>query len=215
MIPVKIYFTVALCCGLLSACGDVQEASERNIEKAIRESVSAERVCLPTPAAVDVSGSPDVNLLLGNKTMRIAVKNIDGDKINKQALKQMDILVDEGFYQEAKEEQALSGEIKIPFRVFERTDKGNAQIQPSPHGALLCLGTKKLNKVDLFTEPTAHNGVTAVKAVYEVQLQPEKWAEKLLKHSDENFFTQAKHPRKQNMTLVLTNRGWRDMRELE
>ena len=66
----------------------------------------------------------------------------------------------------------------------------------------------------LFTEPTAANGVTISKVVYQAELVPEKWVKKLLKNSDKELAERVETPQRQSVTLVLTNQGWRDLREL-
>ena len=68
--------------------------------------------------------------------------------------------------------------------------------------------------VVLFTEPTAANGVTISKVVYQAELVPEKWLKKLLKNSDKELAERVEAPQRQSVTLVLTNQGWRDLREL-
>ena len=106
------------------------------------------------------------------------------------------------------------GGASIPVAVFNRTEKGDNQVLPSPHGPLLCLGTHKVADVVLFTEPTAANGVTISKVVYQAELVPEKWVKKLLKNSDKELAERVETPQRQSVTLVLTNQGWRDLREL-
>ena len=203
---------------LLSACGGKQEASKSNIEQAINDFAAQERVCLPISVSIDTTQGVDVlaNGMLGDQQIRIPLKNGQGERVNKQALKQMDVLVDAKLYRKGDEAtQAVGiGANTVPVAVFERTEKGDEQVLASPHGSLLCLGTQKVSDITLFTEPTAANGVTISKVVYEAKLVPEKWVSKLLKNSDKELGERLEAPQRQSVTLVLTNQGWRDLREL-
>ncbi|WP_066565560.1 hypothetical protein [Snodgrassella sp. CFCC 13594] len=204
--------------GLLAACGSQQEASKSNFEKAINDAIGEQKVCLPVGLAThDDQGAPSVDRrLLGDKEIRIPTQNADGDKINQSALKQMAVLVDAKLYEEGEKAEIASGQgdKTVPVAVFYRTQAGDKQMVASPNGSLLCLGTPKVDKVELFTEPTPANGVTVSKVVYEAKLVPEKWASKLLKAGDEESAKILDEPQRESATLVLTNQGWRDARAL-
>ena len=217
MKPIK-WLALAGTAALLAACGSKQEASKSNFEKAINDFAGQERVCLPLGVGMDAEQGIDAMAsgMLGDKQIRIPLKNTQGSRINKQALKQMEVLVDADLYAQGEDStQAVGlGGASIPVAVFNRTEKGDNQVLPSPHGPLLCLGTQKVGDVVLFTEPTAANGVTISKVVYQAELVPEKWLKKLLKNSDKELAERVEAPQRQSVTLVLTNQGWRDLREL-
>lgn len=201
----------------LSACGGKQEASKGNFKQAIEDSVTQERVCLPLSVAIDTDENTDVlaNGMLGDKQIRIPLKNTRGKRINNQALKQMDVLEDADLYRRDDDAEQLIGiDTRVPVAVFERTEKGDKQVLPDPSGSLLCLGTQKVDDIVLFTDPTPANGVTVSKVVYEAKLVPEKWVDDLLENSDKALIERVQTPHRQHITLVLTSRGWRDLREL-
>lgn len=212
------WLLMAVSAAVLAGCGGSQEASKGNFKDAINDFAAQERVCLPIGLAMDTSDQSDTLSygMLGDSQIRIPLQNTQGKKINKAALKQMEVLVDAKLYDKGeKGTQATAvGHEAVPVVVFNRTEKGSEQTMASPHGALLCLGTQKVTDVVLFTEPTPANGVTISKVVYEAKLVPEKWAQKLLKNSDDELQARLKEPQRQHVTLVLTNQGWRDLRQL-
>ncbi|KES11996.1 hypothetical protein SASC598P14_001530, partial [Snodgrassella alvi SCGC AB-598-P14] len=78
---------------LLAACGGKQEASNHNFTEAIDDFAKNDKVCLAVNLMLDnAQGGMNNTVALGNKEIRIARKNSNGDKVNKTALKQMDIL---------------------------------------------------------------------------------------------------------------------------
>lgn len=200
---------------LLAACGGKQEASKNNFAKALDDYMSRQRVCQPVSLGLDAAGSDTAKIVwLGAREIRIPLKNADGDKINKLALKQMSVLTDADLYEEGEKASMAVGGKLVPVAVYHRTPKGDQQIAPSSGGTLLCLGTQKVDKVVLYTEPTPANGVTVAKVVYDAQLVPEKWADKLWSlgnHDKQSLLTDVQ---RESATMVLTNQGWRDMREL-
>lgn len=202
---------------VLAACGGgKQVANKDNFEQAINRFAAQEKVCLPVAVAGDGSQAADapLNGMLGDPVIRIVERNAQGDRINKQALKQMDVLVDAGLYRKGDKAEINVGGRDVPMAVFERTEQGAQQVQSGPQGSLLCLGHQKVEEIALFTEPTAANGVTVSKVVYDAKLEPEKWVGRLLKSSAPDLAETIKQPQRQNVTLVLTNQGWRDLREL-
>lgn len=202
---------------LLSACSGSQQADKGNFKKAIDEYVQQEQVCLPVALAVDsLPGGESVGGLLGAPQIRVVTENIQGDRINRHALKQMDTLVRAGLYHKGEKETQPVGMTgtAVPVTVFKLTEKGEAQVQPGAHGPALCLGTQKVEDIDMFTEPTPANGVTVSRVVYTTRLVPEKWVSRLARDSSEDFERRIKEPQRRQSTLVLTNKGWRDLREL-
>ncbi|MBI0129476.1 MULTISPECIES: hypothetical protein [Snodgrassella] len=201
---------------LLAACGGKQEASNHNFTEAIDDFAKNDKVCLAVNLMLDnAQGGMNNTVALGNKEIRIARKNSDGDKVNKTALKQMDILTDADLYEKGKDATlVVNGGKDIPQAVYYRTSKGEDNVQNTAQGSMLCLGTQKVDKIVLFTEPTPANGMTISKVVYDAKLVPEKWAEKLLKTTDENWWKSMQEPQRRAAVLVLTDKGWKDERTL-
>ncbi|ORF08786.1 hypothetical protein BGI03_10395 [Snodgrassella alvi] len=201
---------------LLAACGGKQEASNHNFTEAIDDFAKNDKVCLAVNLMLDnAQGSMNNTVALGNKEIRIARKNSDGDKVNKTALKQMDILTDADLYEKGKDATlTVNGGKDIPQAVYYRSSKGEDNVQNTAQGSMLCLGTQKVDKIVLFTEPTPANGMTISKVVYDAKLVPEKWAEKLLKTTDENWWKSMQEPQRRAAVLVLTDKGWKDERAL-
>lgn len=201
---------------LLAACGGKQEASNHNFTEAIDDFAKNDKVCLAVNLMLDnAQGGMNNTVALGNKEIRIARKNSDGDKVNKTALKQMNILTDADLYEKGKDATlVVNGGKDIPQAVYYRTSKGEDNVQNTAQGSMLCLGTQKVDKIVLFTEPTPANGMTISKVVYDAKLVPEKWAEKLLKTTDENWWKSMQEPQRRAAVLVLTDKGWKDERAL-
>ena len=201
---------------LLAACGGKQEASNHNFTEAIDDFAKNDKVCLVVNLMLDnAQGGMNNTVALGNKEIRIARKNSDGNKVNKTALKQMDILTDADLYEKGKDATlVVNGGKDIPQAVYYRTSKGEDNVQNTAQGSMLCLGTQKVDKIVLFTEPTPANGMTISKVVYDAKLVPEKWAEKLLKTTDENWWKSMQEPQRRAAVLVLTDKGWKDERAL-
>ncbi|MCO6516670.1 MAG: hypothetical protein J6586_09325 [Snodgrassella sp.] len=201
---------------LLAACGGKQEASKNNFTEAINEFAKNDKVCMAVNLVLDnAQGSMSNMVTLGSKEIRIAKKNSDGDKINKTALKQMEILTDADLYEKGKDTTlTVDGKSDIAQAVYYRTAKGEANMLNNAQGSLLCLGTQKVDKIVLFTEPTPANGVTITKVVYDAKFVPEKWAEHLLKTTDENWWKTLQEPQRRTAILVLTDKGWKDERVL-
>ena len=201
---------------LLAACGGKREANNTNFAEAINDFAKNDKVCLAVNLMLDnAQGGMNNTIALGSKEIRIARKNSDGDKVNKTALKQMDILTDAGLYEKGKDETlTVNGGKDIPQAVYYRTSKSEDNVINNTQGNLLCLGTQKVDKIVLFTEPTPANGMTVSKVVYDAKLVPEKWAEKLLKNTDENWWKSLQEPQRRAAVLVLTDKGWKDERAL-
>lgn len=213
MKKISLLFAASL---LLAACSGRQEASNSNFTDAINEFGKNDKVCLAVNLVLDnAQGGINNMITLGNKEIRIARKNSDGEKVNKTALKQMDILADADLYEQGKDVTlTVNGGPDIPQAVYYRTSKGEANVLNSAQGSLLCLGTQKVDKIVLFTEPTPANGMTISKVIYDAKLVPEKWAENLIKTTDENWWKSLQEPQRRAAVLVLTDKGWKDERAL-
>lgn len=201
---------------LLAGCGGKQAANQTNFSDAINEFGKIDHVCLPVNLMLDnIENGAKNNISVGAQEIKITMKNSNGDKVNKTALNQMDALVEAKVYEQGKKEELqLQNGKKVPVAVYYLSDKAKDKIVRTPQSSLLCLGTQKVDKIVLFTEPTPANGVTVSKVVYEAKLVPEKWSEKLLKTTDENWWKSLNEPQRRTAVLVLTDKGWKDERVL-
>lgn len=201
---------------ILAGCDGKQEANQKNFSEAINEFGKNDHVCLPVNLVLDnLENGFKNNITIGDKEIRIAIKNANGDRVNKTALNQMDILTDADIYEQGKKEELeLQNGKKVPVAVYHLSVKANDKVVRASQRSLLCLGTQKVDKVVLFTEPTPANGVTISKVVYDAKLIPEKWAEKLIKATDENWWKSLNEPQRRTTVLVLTDKGWKDEKEL-
>lgn len=209
-------FTAIAALTLLAACSGSNEPGKAAFEKAINQHAQQNGVCLPL--ALNIQNPQGFesrnNVMLGEPRIRVAERDLNGNKINEAALKQLKIIDKEGFYKEAETETLPSSDSSdIKIRTFELTEKGAAQTLESPHGPLFCIGTQKVEKINWFTEPTPANGVTVSKVSYQAEFKPEGWAKKLLKEGGPEW-ERIENTRTQTATLVKTNEGWRDIREL-
>lgn len=201
---------------LLAACSDSNKAGKAAFEKAINQYAKQAGVCLPS--ALDIQnpqGFPSRNnIVLGEPLIRVAERDLNGNKINETALKQLKIVSKEGFYQEGDTETLAAPDKRdIKIRTYTLTDKGATQTLESPHGVLFCLGNQEVDKINWFTEPTPADGITISKVSYQAKFKPEGWAEKLLEAGGSDW-QRIESVRNQTATLVKTNEGWRDIREL-
>ncbi|WP_274571025.1 hypothetical protein [Neisseria leonii] len=198
----------------LAACGsNPQEATEANLKKAVEQS-AVPPLCLPL--ALDIT-APDgrpvsAGNALGGTVIKIAERSFNGEKINREAQKQLDILTDQRFYRREKDEYT-GNDGKTAVRVYTLTEKGAAQTRPSPHGPLFCLGNQKVNKINWFTTPSPANGVVMTKVSYTAALDAESWADKLIRAGGESWQTLTEE-KNRLATLIQTNRGWRDWQSL-
>lgn len=201
---------------LITACGHSTKASEGNFAKAIDEYAAQEQICLPMNLPVQTE-SQSQNIVLGSPEIHIARKNGQGDNINKEALKQMRILVDAGLYTADKNDlQVNDGDKNIPVSVFRRAENNDGAFALNNTSMpLLCLGHQKVDKIILFTEPTSEEGMIVSNVVYAAKLVPTKWAEKLLKDREEDGKAILHNTQRKSATLVLTNQGWKDKREFK
>ena len=197
---------------MLAACGDKNEASESNFKKSISKIAEQQNVCLPLILELqNPDGSPIRKVAVGETQIQIADKDKSDNKINKEALSKMEALVDADMYQQNGKETTKTEDATIRTTSYLLTEKGAQQVQITTEGPLFCLGHEKVEKINWFTEPTPSNGVTVSKVSYQAEFVPEKWAKKLLKTEG---WQDLKEPREKFTTLIQTNTGWRDIREL-
>ncbi|MDO4640169.1 MAG: hypothetical protein Q4A84_00470 [Neisseria sp.] len=200
---------------LLAACsGNENQASESALKDGIESFAAEQGVCTPLPLAIlDVAGQPVRNNLVGEPKLSIADRNSEGKRINKEAMEQMEILTDAGIYRKADKKSVEQGDTEIKTVSYQLTEKGAAMLRFNSQGPVVCTGSLKVKKINWFTEPTPSNGMTVSKVSYQAELVPEKWMKKLLK-SNENFEKQLTEPQEYTATMVKTNNGWHDIREL-
>lgn len=204
--------TLAAAVLLLAACSE-NNPNKAVFEKAINRYAAEQGVCVPMPFNIESGAAGRV--LAGEETVRIAERGADGAKTNAQALKQMRVLEKEGFYKQAQSETVPlpDGSRSGKVQVYELTEKGRAQSRPAPGGPRLCIGGLKVEKVNWFTEPTPADGVTVSKVSYEARLETAKWAEQFIREGGS-----GRQPpdtaRTLTATMVKTNDGWRDIREM-
>ena len=208
----KTVFLPAAALLLLAACGSGNEAGEANFKKALEESGGGRHVCLPLVLDVQTpDGQPAFrNVTVGEPLLQYAVRDVSGKRINETAAKQVEILAKEGFYRKVKTQ---GGEDKNAPAVFELTEKGAAQARGTPRGPLFCVGKQKIGKINWFTTPTPDNGFTVSEVSYQAELDAKKWADKLIKAGGKEW-EPLKEPSNRSVTLVQTNKGWKDMRDL-
>ncbi|MDO1509132.1 MULTISPECIES: hypothetical protein [unclassified Neisseria] len=204
---------------LLAACSNGNNADKTTFEKTINRYASGNSVCLPI--ALNVQNHNGINIIstdtvLGEPVIKIVEKNLDGKNVNEQAIKQMQILDSEGLYKKGESEtlNVLDSKNNIKIRVYTLTEKGQTRTRLTPQGPRFCLGKQTVKKINWFTEPAPYNGVIMTKVSYEARFEPERWAEKLLKESGKDW-EHAKQDVHQTATLIKTNDGWRDIRELK
>lgn len=198
---------------LLAGCGNSHEAGKSQFKNAIERYSKNSGVCLPL--ALNVS-SQDVHdghvvgrqIMLGMDRIVLETRNLHGDRLNETALKQMKILEDEGFYQ--KDKNSAENEA-----VFNITAKGQAQTRPGAHGPLFCIGKQRIENVLYYTEPATNAvGLTVSQVVYEADVNLESWADRLLSRGSADWKDSLHTRRTEQATMVKTNDGWRDLREL-
>jgi len=143
---------------MLAACsGD--GPSNALFEKTINNYAKKEGVCLPLLLNVqDPWGVESFTpVALGSTTVKIAEKDSKGNRINKTALKQMELLEDEGFYDKAESETLTKtgGGEKIRLSVYKLTRKGTEQVRGGEAEPRFCIGPQKVDKITMYGEGNA------------------------------------------------------------
>ncbi|MGF6148766.1 Uncharacterised protein [Kingella potus] len=207
---------------VLAACGGSQEANEANFKKALAQSEEGRYVCLLLTLDVVMPDGQHAtrHTVIGEPVLQYAGRDAQGKEINKAAAKQVEILVKEGFYAKEQPEQKQadqneSGGGKQPAGIlsFHLTEKGMEQARATPSSPWFCLGGQKIRKINWFTTPTPDNGVTVSEVSYQAEIAPEKWADKLIQAGGKEW-EYLREPYDRTATLVQTNLGWKDMRDL-
>ena len=208
----KKWLVPSLSAALLAACSSDQ-ISKSDVQDALEHSAK-NSVCVPFSLNVE-HRAPNEDVAqsqLGMPEVRLLKRLNNGKRANPKAVEQMDILVNAGIYEEAKGERIGEGDHAIRYLVYRLTDKGRESFSLSPHGAWLCIGKQHVEKIHYFTEPTPANGITISQVSYQAEIQIERWARKLLR--DNPYYAGLEQSLNKKITLVKTNEGWRDVREL-
>lgn len=200
---------------LLAACGGNDKLSKADVQEALEESGRYGKVCVPF--GLDIADAKDgagvAAGIVGMEEIRLLKRLDNGKRANLQAMKQMDILVDAGIYEEEGTERLGHGEHTIRYVVYRLTDHGRRQFSSdAKHGPLLCIGDLDVQKIHYYTEPTAANGLTVSHVSFEAKIRTERWARKLL--ADNPFYKGLEGTETRSVTLVKTNQGWRDVHTL-
>ena len=216
----KYLIALGLVATLTACSGNGNHASKRELGKAIDDFNSKHPLCVPVNNALAGQAGNTAHLIkgrFGDEWVHITTENLAGDDINKGAQQQMKIMTREGLYEKAgsKEQKAVLGDdIKIPTDSFRLTKEGKAQFRSSAYGNLMCIGHVKVDEVVWFTEPTPANGMTVTQVRFKPEYKLESFAKKLLKEDLPELKQELENEQDLTATLVQTNEGWRDIREL-
>lgn len=212
----KYHTALALCTvALLSACSD-DKPSNALFEKTINQS-GQNSVCLPLILNMQNPRTPGLftQLPLGLTEIKIADQDFKGRSINKTAIKQLDILSNEGFYEKLKQEKTENrkngGQSEI--YLYRLTEKGQEQVRGKTSAPRFCIGHQKVVKINWYTEPAPSNGMTVSRVSYDAEFVPDHWVENLLKAGGSTKLPVSKIST-QSTALIKTNEGWKDEREL-
>lgn len=208
----KTALTVAAALMLAACSGD--NPGKATFEKAINHYVSQKGICVPLAVQIESNGTAG-QTWLGAGQIKIPERNALGEKINDAAIAQMRVMDGEGFYKkQAAETFEFPGTAaKTKVQVYELTEKGRGKIEQGAAEPRFCIGTQKVEKINWYTEPTPSDGLTVSKVSYEARFETERWAEKLFKAAGTSW-QPPEATRTKTATLVKTNDGWRDIREL-
>jgi len=199
----KHWMWAALAAGLLVGCG-AQEAGKGQFRDVLAHYAAANEVCLPL--TLDADGAAP---LLGSERIVLPRRDTEDKRINEAAVKQMRALESAGLYERLKE-----GDDDVAL-VFALTENGRKHTRAGLNGPLFCLGHEHVDKVQYYTEPATNAaGLTVSRVVYEGSITMDGWAKRLVRQGSEAWQNRLPLKRVEQATLVKTNDGWRDMREL-
>ena len=200
----KHWIWAALAAGLLAGCG-AQEAGKGQFRDVLARYAETNEVCLPLALDADGANAP----LLGSERIALPRRDAEDKRINEAAVKQMRALESAGLYERLKENDDDAA------LVFVLTEKGRRHTRASLNGPLFCLGREHVDKVQYYTEPATNAaGLTVSRVVYEGSITMDGWGKRLIRHGSEAWQNRLPLKRVEQATLVKTNDGWRDMREL-
>ncbi|MBR6026503.1 MAG: hypothetical protein IK065_02765 [Neisseriaceae bacterium] len=189
---------------LLSACNNHQTAGDRNFKQALNKYNQQHPECRTIP----LINEDNSNISLGNDVIRISRTDSAGNKINQKALKQMQLLKKAGIYKQNKDDASSDGKVSVAVFVLNKDAKNKYKSKQ------LCIGTIKVKEIKWFSQPTNDKGLVVSKVAYAGEYQLYKWSERLLKETQPDMYDKLKQPVNAQSTLVLTNKGWLDIREV-
>lgn len=210
----KKWFVLGTALALTACGGNSNKVSKSDLQEALVKSPQAGTVCVPfalNVATVQLEHGA-AYLALGSPEIRLLKRLPSGKRANQTAAEQMDILVGAGIYDDAGVTKIGEGEHTMRFLTYRLTEKGRNAFQYTPHGHFLCIGTLNVKKIHYYTEPAPSNGLTLTQVSYDADIKTERWARKLLK--DNPYYEGLNQTETRTATLVKTNEGWRDVRDL-
>lgn len=205
----KIVLLGAVCA--LAACGGKDDPKEA-MRQAIDEASDLNRICVPYRIQTEQAAPGAAAVVLGAPEIKLLKRDDEGKRVNQEAFKQLEGLVKAGIYEEGKEQKSEEGE-SVRTVSFKLSEAGKERVRIGHHGSLLCVGGTKVKDIRYFTEPTPHRGYTVSQVGYTAQIVPEKWAKPLVKN--DKLLADFSKDIERQATLVKTNNGWRDIRELD
>lgn len=211
-------FIVATTIFALTACGNAEdnkiEAQKSLMQQAIDNASQFNQICLPYTLKIEYRLAKDnpANTLIGAPQIKLLSRQENGKHVNNEAIKQMQQLVEADLYKPIKTHKQNENNPTQHYLIYQLTEQGKDKIRLSHHGAMLCVGTTQVENINYFTEPTPHRGYTVSQVNYTAKLIPEKWAKNLVR--DHKALKEMNNQLERNATLVKTNEGWRDIREL-
>lgn len=203
--------------GGLQGCSSKEKASDSTLTRAIDKYSKTHRSCVEMSPVLDDMRGQDARF--GNDVIMIPLENAKGDSINKMALKQMKILVDEGIYKKSSGEvpDAGNGGQRVKAGFFELTPKGKKFFIRHDDHVLTCLGEQKVKKINFFTKPAAYQGFYMTLVDYEANVKIDPWGKEIIKLDPNHELYDRILVDYQHLqtTLILTNKGWMDARVLD
>lgn len=201
---------------LLAACAG-EKAGNALFEQTINRYNKQAGLCLPLLVNVQYPIGRDAfrQAALGSPEITIAEVDQSGNLINPTALKQMDLLEREGFYEKESVRIPLSS--KNPTLTdaarYTLTEQGQNHSRQMPKGhPLFCIGYEEVAKINWHTDSASSGNTPSVRVSYDARFIPEKWLPKLLENGGGKL--PIDEIRVQTATLVKTDSGWKDAREV-
>ncbi|MCV2503182.1 MAG: hypothetical protein N4Q30_03720, partial [Neisseriaceae bacterium] len=137
-------------------------------------------------------------------------KDVDGKKVNKAAIEQMDILKKQGFYKETGTEKIqLQDNISTTYKVWTLTDKGTRYFNG---GSAVCIGHFEFSDMLYYSVPASSLGRHVSHVTYTVEPKIDRWAKPFLKVTDKNYEKYLGQEQEKSATFYLTNKGWKILR---
>ncbi|QRN41403.1 MAG: hypothetical protein GKC53_04560 [Neisseriaceae bacterium] len=194
---------------LLGACSSGDKISKKEVKKSISQIYKDEPICLRIRLALDDSEIIP-NYRFGDQQIKIKYKDIDGKKVNKSAVEQMNILKKQGYYEEAGTEKIkLQDNISTTYKVWNITDKGTQYFNG---GSAVCVGHFEFSDLLYYSIPATSLGRQVSHVTYTVEPKIDRWAKPFLKITDKNYEKYLGKEQEKSATFYLTNKGWKILR---